>query len=179
MRYSYIKTRKKSAFTADMQLLFIFFAITLFMLLLTYLFLVFKDYRFEQDKIDLYQKSSDLNTSIYTMQNQIAFIEQQNTLSEMIHTKNTVLKDSITNLFDLVPQRITLSRASLLENGLILHGTTPNKDVYNFMLQAPLRSIFHRTYSSFYPQDNGWLNFVSSNYIDKEEEMEGEIDEEN
>jgi len=176
MKYSYVDSRKKSAFTDDMQLLFIFFAITLLMLSLTYFFLLFKDYRFEQEKIELYQKGNDLNTSIYTMQNQIAFIEKQNALSEIVYTKNTVLKDSITNLFDLVPQRITLSRASLLENGLILHGITPNKDVYNFMLQAPLRSIFHRTYSSFYPQENGWLNFVSTNYIDKEEE---ELDEEN
>jgi len=170
MKYSYLKSRKKSALTADMQLLFVFFSITFFMLVLTYLFLSFKDYRFAQDEMDMNQKKIDLNININTMQNQIAFIEKQNALAEMVHTKNTVLKDSITNLFDLVPQRITLSKASLLENGLILHGITPNKDVYNFMLQAPLRSIFHRTYSSFYPAQNGWMNFVSTNYIDKVEE---------
>jgi len=61
-----------------------------------------------------------------------------------------------------------------MENALILHGITPNKDVYNFMLQAPLRSIFHRTYSSFYPAQNGWLRFVSTNYIDNEEELSSE-----
>ena len=72
-------------------------------------------------------------------------------------------------MFDLVPQRITLSEAKLLENGLVLYGITPNKDIYNFMLQAPLRSIFHRTYSSFYPAENGWSRFMSTNYIDKEE----------
>ena len=75
------------------------------------------------------------------------------------------------NMFDLVPHRITLSEANLLEDGLILYGITPNKDVYNFMLQAPLRSIFHRTYSSFYPAENGWIRFVSTNYIDKEDEI--------
>ena len=170
MKYSYLKSRKKSAFTGDMQLLVVFFSITFFMLVLTYLFLSFKDYRFAQDKIEMNQKKIDFNTNINTMQNQIAFIEKQNALAEMVRTKNIVLKDSITNLFDLVPQRITLSKASLLENGLILHGITPNKDVYNFMLQAPLRSIFHRTYSSFYPAENGWMNFVSTNYIDSEEE---------
>ena len=82
-------------------------------------------------------------------------------------------------MFDLVPSRITLSEAKLLENGLILYGITPNKDVYNFMLQAPLRSIFHKTYSSFYPAQNGWLRFVSTNYADKEDELiiKEEIDE--
>ena len=39
------------------------------------------------------------------------------------------------------------------------------------MLYAPLHAIFHRTYSSFYPAQNGWLHFVSTNYIDDEEEF--------
>ena len=82
--------------------------------------------------------------------------------------------DGYYNLFDLVPNRITLSEAKIMENALILYGITPNKDVYNFMLQAPLRSIFHRTYSSFYPAENGWLRFVSTNYIDKEELIDEE-----
>ena len=86
----------------------------------------------------------------------------------MDHAESHELKDSIKNLFDLVPQRITLSEAKLLHNGLILYGITPNKDVYNFMLNAPLRSIFHKTYSSFYPAKGGWLRFVSTNYIDDE-----------
>ncbi len=171
MKYSYIKPRKKSAFTDEMQLLFTFFSITLIMLFLTYGFLLFKDYRFVKEREAMYQEKADLNVSIFDMKAQIEFIQKQNILSEIVYTKNSVLKDSITNLFDLVPQRITLSRASLLENGLILHGITPNKDVYNFMLQAPLRSIFHRTYSSFYPAQNGWLRFVSTNYIDKEDEL--------
>ena len=176
MKYSYLKSRKKTAFTSDIQLLVVFFSITFFMLVLTYFFLLFKEYRFAQDKKEMNQKKIDLNININAMQEQINFIEKQNTLAEMVHTKNIVLKDSITNLFDLVPQRITLSKASLLEDGLILHGITPNKDVYNFMLQAPLRSIFHRTYSSFYPAKNGWMNFVSTNYIDKEEELSNEED---
>jgi len=174
MKLSYINSRKKSFLTPEMKLLFMFFFITILMLSLTYIFLLFKDYRFIQDKEYMYQEKEKLQISISQMKKQITYIEEQNALSESVYTKNTVLKDSITNLFDLVPQRITLSEASLLENGLILYGITPNKDVYNFMLHAPLRSIFHRTYSSFYPAQNGWLHFVSTNYIDKEEKIEEE-----
>jgi hypothetical protein len=168
MKYSYITPRKKSIFTAELQLLLIFFGMTLSMLFITYAFLTFKDIRFAQDKIEIIQERENLNSNIQKMNAQIAFIEKESQLSERIFTKNSVLKDSIANMFDLVPQRITLSEAKLLENGLILYGITPNKDVYNFMLQAPLRSIFHRTYSSFYPAENGWLRFVSTNYIDEE-----------
>jgi len=106
------------------------------------------------------------------MKNQITLIEKQNLLSQSVFTKNSVLKDSIKNLFDLVPGRITLSEANIMEDGLTLYGITPSKDVYNFMLQAPLRSIFHRTYSSFYPVENGWYRFVSTNYIDEEADNE-------
>lgn len=167
MKYSYIKPRKKTPFTPELQIVFTFFFITLIMLFSTYLFLLFKEYRFENDKKQIIEHTKELETDIETMQDQINFIQKQKALAEKIFTQNMVLKDSIANLFDLVPQRITLSRAQLLKNGLILYGITPNKDVYNFMLQAPLRSIFHKTYSSFYPAKNGWLMFVSTNYMDE------------
>lgn len=172
MRYSFISPRKKKILSAELQLLFIFFTIAFSMLFLTYTYLLFKDYRFKQDRLNIIQERIELNTSINNMSNQILFIEQEADLSEKIYTKNTVLKESISNLFDLVPKRITLSEARLLKNGLILYGVTPSKDVYNFMLQAPLRSIFHKTYSSFYPLENGWLRFVSTNYVNEEDEME-------
>ena len=168
MKYSYIKPRRKSALTQEIQLLLSFFTITIFMLILTYMFLLYKNYSFVEDKQKYLSRQSEIIMSLDTMEKDIAYIEEQKLLSEDIYTKNIVLRDSIANLFDLVPMRITLSQAQLLENGLILYGLTPNKDVYNFMLQAPLRSIFHRTYSSFYPAENGWYRFVSTNYIDEE-----------
>ncbi len=168
MKYSYITPRKKSAITTEIQLMLVFFSITLFMLFITYFFLLLKDYSFVQEMDGMAITQSELTQNIAKMKDKIAFIEKENLLAQKVYTQNTVLKDSIANLFDLVPQRITLSQAELLENGLILYGITPNKDVYNFMLQAPLRSIFHRTYSSFHPAENGWLRFVSTNYIDEE-----------
>ncbi|MBE0514870.1 hypothetical protein [Sulfurimonas sp.] len=169
MRYSYIKPRKKTVFTKDIQLIFTFFGVTIFMLFSTYAFLLFKDYRFAHEVEDIAKQKVELRTNITKMNTQISVIEKQSLFAEKIFTKNSVLKESINNLFDLVPSRITLSEAKIMQDGLILYGITPNKDVYNFMLQAPLRSIFHRTYSSFYPADNGWLRFVSTNYIDEEE----------
>ncbi len=169
MRYSYIKAREKTVFTKDIQLLFTFFGVTLFMLFSTYAFLLFKDYRFKSEIKDIAKQKVQLRANISNMNTQIAVVEKQSLFSEKVFTKNSVLKESINNLFDLVPSRITLSEAKIMQDGLILYGITPNKDVYNFMLQAPLRSIFHRTYSSFYPAQNGWLRFVSTNYIDEEE----------
>ena len=171
---SYIKPREKTILTPEMQFVLVFFTITLFMLFSTYFYLLYKDYRFKNEKQQLQQQEIILNKEIKELKSKIFFIKKQNILAESVYTQNIVLKDSITNLFDLVPQKITLSKASLLENGLILYGITPNKDVYNYMLQAPLRSIFHRTYTNFFPAKNGWLRFKSTNYIDKQESTEVE-----
>jgi hypothetical protein len=142
------------------------------MLFATYAFLLYKNYSFKQEKHSLISEKSRLEKSFLVMKGEIEYIEKQKALSETVFTKNIVLKDSISNLFDLIPLRITLSQAQLLKNGLILYGITPNKDIYNFMLQAPLRSIFHKTYSSFYPAENGWYRFVSTNYINEEEVLD-------
>ena len=176
MSYSYIKPREKSPLTPDIELMLTFFGVTIIMLILTYAFLLFKDYNFNKEKQNISKTQKKIQFELKDMKSKIVYIQKQRALSNKIFTQNTVLRDSITNLFDLVPQRITLSEAKLLKNGLILYGITPNKDVYNFMLEAPLRSIFYETYTSFYPADNGWLRFVSTNYIDpnSSEEIDSE-----
>ena len=169
MKFSFISPRKKSVISPELKLLLTFFGITMFMLFMTYSFLLVKDYIFTKDKEYALQQIAELDKDQSSMEDRIRLIKEEKLLGERIFTQNVVLKDSIINLFDLIPSRITLSEAKLLKNGLILYGITPNKDVYNFMLQAPLRSIFSNTYSSFYPIENGWLRFVSTNYINEED----------
>lgn len=168
MKYSYTKASSKTIFTKEFQLLFAFFGVTIFMLFATHNLLLLKNHNFEQDMAETIKQKNDFIKSTQQMNKEIDYIEKQSNLSEEIFTKNSLLKDSISNLFDLVPGRIVLSEAKIMENGLILYGITPNQDVYNFMLLAPLRSIFHQTYSSFYPAENGWLRFVSTNYLEEE-----------
>ncbi len=169
MRRSFITPRRKSVITAQLRLVLFFFGITLLMLMATYSFLSYKTYHFSQKTAQAKATISDMNEALIRFEKEIAFIDREFTQAEHIYTSNTVLKESIKNLFDLVPNRITLAQAKLNRNSLILYGITPNKDVYEFMLHAPLRSIFHRTYSSFYPLDNGWYRFVSTNYLDEQE----------
>jgi hypothetical protein len=149
-----------------MQLIAIFFSIAFGMLFLTYAFLLYKDYSFTKEQTQLAKEREFLKNDSELLRKKIIYIEKQKQLAEDVATQNSVLKDSMKNLFDLVPERITLSKAILKEKGLILYGITPNKEVYEFMLQAPLRSIFQKTYTSFYPAENGWLHFVSTNYME-------------
>jgi cell division protein FtsL len=171
MKHSFISPRPKRLISGELRLVFFFFMVTIAMLVGTYLFLQYKTYDFNKERKTVVQKEASLKRTIDQMETQIKIIDKEAKIAEQIMTDNTVMKESIRNLFDLVPDDITLDRAELEKNSLILYGITPNKDTYEFRLHAPLRSIFHRTYTSFYPAENGWYRFVSTNYLDDDEEM--------
>lgn len=166
--YSFTKPRSKTLLSPELKLMVVFFSITLFMLFSTYAILLYKNYDFRSKSKHYKTQQLELQQEIASMKTEIEHIQKQSYKAEEVFTSNAVLKESIKNLFDLVPDRITLSKADMDANSLILYGITPNKEVYEFMLHAPLRSIFHRTYSDFYPLKNGWYRFVSSNYLDQE-----------
>ncbi len=168
MRYSFIKPRHKSIISPEFKLLFFFFSITIGMLFMSYSYLKVKTLMYENSIEERLAKGETLRSNIVSMHEEIAFIEVQKQHAEGIYTSNTVMKESIHNLFDLVPEKITLSQALLKENELELYGVTPSKEVYEFLLLAPLRSIFHRSYTSYYAMPNGWYSFVSKNYLDRE-----------
>ena len=166
MTRSYINPRSKQVISDEMQLVLLFFTISIAMLFLTYGFLKLKIYTFEESVVRIETKKVELKNSTLKMQHQIQIIEQESDRAEKVVTENSVLKESVKNLFDLVPDRITLSEVELNKNSLVMKGTTPSKEVYEFLLQAPLRSIFNNTYTSFYQAQNGWLSFVSTNTLD-------------
>lgn len=172
MKHSFISPRPKRIISGELRLVLFFFMVTIVMLVGTYLFLGYKTLHFSHERKLVAQKEVSLKRSIATMEEQIKTIDAEVKIAEQVTTGNTVMKESIRNLFDLVPDEITLDRAELDVSSLVLYGTTPNKDTYEYMLHAPLRSIFHRTYTSFYPIENGWYRFVSSNYLDDENSEE-------
>lgn len=172
MKYSFIAPRKKSWISGEVSLSLFFFSVSIAMVVLAYLFLAYKTNQFNAAHASFSKDMTDLEKKTLRLEKEIKLIETEVKMGEEITTNNEVIKESIQDLFDLVPDNITLNRAELDKKSLILYGTTPNKDTYEFMLHAPLRSIFHRTYTSFYPIQNGWYNFVSTNYLEDESVME-------
>jgi hypothetical protein len=172
VKYSFIAPRSKHLISGELRLALFFFMVSIAMVLLAYFFLAYKVTRFQEEHDSFSSNMTHLEESTGALGKEINTIESEVKMSEEISTNNSVIKESIRNLFDLVPDTITLNRAELDEKSLILYGVTPNKDTYEFMLHAPLRSIFHRTYTSFYPIANGWYNFVSTNYLEDESALE-------
>jgi hypothetical protein len=168
MNYSFIQARRKHLISQEMWLVIFFFGMTLLMLVATYLFLLYKSHNYITSIDNSKNEIVELKEVIEDLKIKVLFIQKEHHFAQEVYTENLVLQESVKNLLDLVPDRITLSKAELLHNALILHGITPTKDLYQFMLHAPLRSIFNRTYSSFYPMQNGWYSFVSTNYLDED-----------
>jgi len=172
MKYSFITPRSKRLISSEMRLALFFFGVNIAMMSLAYLFLAYKTVTFKEKHASFAKNREQLDRSTHAMEEKILIIETEIKKHEQISTDNTVMAESIRNIFDLAPDSITLMRAELDEKSLILYGISPNKDTYNFMLEAPLRSIFHRTYTSFYPIENGWYRFVSTNYLEDENALE-------
>ena len=74
---------------------------------------------------------------------------------------NSEVQKSLLNLFALIPDQITITHIKLEEDKLTLKGITPTRELYSFLLQAPLRSIFTTSRVDFFPLPNGWFNFTS------------------
>jgi hypothetical protein len=172
MKYSLITPRRKKVISGDLQLALFFFMVSIAMVAGTYLFLTYKTLEFTVQHAGIGKKIEKLDEDRHLLEKSIETIEIEVKTHERITTDNTVMKESIRNLFDLVPDKITLTSAQLGEKSLVLSGITPSKDTYEFLLHAPLRSIFHRTYTSYYPSENGWYRFTSTNYLDDETAVE-------
>jgi len=134
------------------------------------LFVIYKNYNFKDSTKTLNSQRIMLEKKIDSIDQKIGFILRQKSVAEEIYANNIILRDSIKNLFDLVPDQITLSRVIMEKDSLIIYGITPTKDIFNFLLATPLKSIFHTSNTMFYLTDKGWYNFVSTNRIINSEE---------
>ena len=163
--YSFTKPNKKPLFKEDTKLWVVFIAISIFLYLSFAIFLVIKTYLYNKDIKNYTNEIKTLKQKITDINNKKEFIYKEKTLYEDIMVKNSLMKDSIKNLLDLIPDPITLSSISFDKNKLIIYGVTPTKDIYNMLMLPPLESIFTETKTYFYQMPNGWYKFNSVNYL--------------
>jgi hypothetical protein len=165
MTYSFIKPRRKSLFSLFTKIWLVFIACVIAILLFFDFFILYKVGSFQSDAKELSTQRKSLEKEIDAIDGKISFILRQKALAEEIYANNLVLRDSMKNLFDLVPDQITLHKVLMDKTSLVIYGTTPTKDTFNFLLEAPLKSIFHTSQTVFYLTPKGWYNFVSTNKI--------------
>lgn len=127
--------------------------------------------------VDLFFKyqNSNLESKLESLQNEKVFLEKNikslkkeiSTLklivpvAQNIKSSNSLIKNKIKGLFELIPDPITLKRAEFDKNALILEGFTPQKRDY-YKLESVLKSFYQTRDVKFQKVKNGYL-FLSIN----------------
>lgn len=165
VKYSFIEPRKKHLFSTFSKIWILFISFISLLLIAFGIFLLIKIALYKKDTVTTNNERVALENQIDKKDNYMEYLLRQKSLGEEIYSRNTLLKDSMKNLFDLVPDQITLERVIIKKDSLIMYGKTPTKDTFNFLLSAPLKSIFSTSNTMFYLTKEGWYNFVSTNKI--------------
>ncbi len=163
--YSFTKPKKKPIFKEDTKLWLIFIGVSLILYIGFAMFLEIKVLLYKKDINKFNNQIANLNKELITISKEKEFIFTQKALYENIMVKNELMKNSIKNLLDLIPDPITLNSIYFDKNRLIIYGITPTKEIYNMLMLPPLESIFTQTKTYFYQMPNGWYKFKSENYL--------------
>ncbi|MDL0095737.1 hypothetical protein [Campylobacter vicugnae] len=166
MSYSFIKPKIKPLFSIFTKI-WLWAMIILSMLSIFWaIFLGAKIYIVNSNSQDLQAQYDEKLKAIDSIKEQtkITLIKRDMTLD--IYNKNAILNKSLMNLFNLVPDGVTLNSVYLDNELLKIKGVTPTKDHFKLLFEAPLKSIFAVSNTTFYQLPNGWYNFVSINKID-------------
>ncbi len=115
---------------------------------------------------NLHQENSTRETVLQKLNHRIALISTQGKIYHEVNTSNIALRESMQNLFDLIPDQITLTRVVMKKKSLYLKGFTKSRAAYRLLLEPPLKSVFAHSVVRFETDAKGCLTFESLNTIE-------------
>jgi hypothetical protein len=163
MKYSFIKPKRKTLISIETKIWIFFIVINMGALFSFYSFVKFEHQLIKDDIKKNEQMTKQLQAKVKNINDNIEFVKTEKRFTEEIFSSNIVVKDSIQNLFELIPSQITLSSVFVHNDELIIQGVTPTKEVYKFLLEVPFTSIFEDTSVEFYQRPDRLYNFRSIN----------------
>jgi hypothetical protein len=110
-----------------------------------------------------------LSRKVHSLKSDIQILNMQKELHKEVIDTNLIIKESVKNLFDLVPDQITLTDVVMEKDSLTLKGYAISKETYTLLLEPPLKSIFDESRVSFSTNKRGFFQFVSKNSMQKSE----------
>ncbi len=172
MNYSFVSPNKKTLLKKVSRIWWGYIFLTLFIFVGFVVTLKIQGYFMEIKTAEALQAQQTALDEIKKFQEIRDQEAQRVQFGKFIANQNAMLKESVENLFDLIPEQITLNKVQMEQYQLVLYGATPSKQIYTFLLEVPLRSIFHQSRADFYLLPNGWYNFVSVSKLNKEEQTQ-------
>lgn len=170
--YSFIKARPKPLLQVNTRIWLGFISAAISVLVLFFVFLNMRISDMEEKRAFFTAEHDLVVEEIEKIDRRMEYMEKQKAFFEEVASSNMLLKDSIKNLFELIPDQITLTKVEMEKDQLVLKGIAPSKEVYSFLLAVPLKSIFAISDAEFYMMPNSWYNFVSVNKLEEEVEVE-------
>ncbi len=163
---SFIRPRKKKLFD-DMTSMWLAFIILVSIALMIFGFVIYYKSSFYIKMIDSLEKHNAKKAYVVKRLNDdISLIKMQASLDKDVKETNTILKQSMKNLFDLIPDQITLTKVVMKKKSLLLCGYTTSVDSYTLLLEPPLKSIFTKSIVKFSQDERGHTLFESFNTMD-------------
>ncbi len=160
---SFIKPRKKKLLD-DLSTLWIIFIVLISLGLIVFgVYINYKSSFYIKMLEEGDQNSVQLSKKVNSIENDIQIYSMQKELLDEVKKSNLTLKNSVKNLFDLVPDQITLTDVIMEKNSLILKGYSASKESYTLLLEPPLKSIFDESRVNFSSHPKGYYQFVSKN----------------
>jgi len=166
--YSFIRARKKHFFKKLIKVWIGYNIVSVALMLVVTLLLSYKISQMNDMEKEYDQKRAELIKEIEESDKKLALMKKEKSFATDVYSQNELLKESVKNLFELVPDQITLNSVEMEHDMLVLKGMTPSKEIYNFLLSVPLKSIFTYSKADFYMTQNGWYNFVSVNRLEEQ-----------
>jgi hypothetical protein len=108
-----------------------------------------------------------LAKKVHAIKSDIQIFNMQKELYQEVTSTNLMIKKSVKNLFDLVPDQITLTDVAMEKDSLTLKGYAISKETYFLLLEPPLKSIFDESRVSFSTNQKGFFQFFSKNSMHK------------
>ena len=163
--HSFISPRKKPLYSKMTLMWFVFVGCITLALLSFGGILNYKASQM-QGKIEALKLSTPLlRKSVSEDEKELRVLKMQNRLVEEVQGSNSLLKNKIKDLFDLVPEQIVLDKVVMQWDLLVLEGTTFTKDSYRLLLEPALKSIFDSSKVTYHFNERiGKYEFKSVNH---------------
>ncbi len=165
--HSFIKPRKKKLMDEMSSLWIIFIALMSIGLVGFGVYINYKSSFYIKMLEESNQEYQTLDKNVKDLKRDIQIFSMQKELSYEVSSSNLILKDSIKNLFDLVPNQVTLTKVVMEKYALELQGYTRSKESYKLLLEPPLKSIFDESRVEFSINKKGFFQFISHNIMEK------------
>ncbi|MDY3132941.1 MAG: hypothetical protein SOW11_02965 [Campylobacter lanienae] len=175
MSYSFIQPKIKPILSIFTKIWLCAMVILAVLFIFGAMFVSMRVYMINSNSQDLQAKYDERFKAIKQIEEETKITLIKRDMSLDIYNKNLILNKSLMNLFNLVPDGVTLNSLYLEDNALKIKGVTPTQDHFKLLFEAPLKSIFSISNTTFYQLPNGWYNFVNISKISAQ--MESEIDE--